>query len=97
MQKYPDRVPIICEKNTVRGNNCPDIDKNKYLVPRDLTLGQFLFVIRKRIQLPAQKALFLIIEGHIPPLSTLINSIYEKHKSNDGFLYITYAQENVFG
>ena len=26
-----------------------DIDKCKYLVPKDMTMGQFLFVIRKRI------------------------------------------------
>ena len=32
-ERYPDRLPIIVEKNS----NCkmlPDIDKNKYLVPK---------------------------------------------------------------
>jgi len=29
--KYPGRVPVICEK--YQGQDNPDIDKNKYLVP----------------------------------------------------------------
>ena len=45
--KYPDRIPIIVEKN--KDSDIEDIDKEKYLVPNDLTLGQFIFVIRKRM------------------------------------------------
>jgi len=33
--KYPDRIPVICEK-AKKGNSIPDIDKHKYLVPEDL-------------------------------------------------------------
>jgi GABA(A) receptor-associated protein len=29
--KYPDRVPVICEKTDL--SDSPDIDKKKYLVP----------------------------------------------------------------
>jgi GABA(A) receptor-associated protein len=43
--KYPDRIPVICEKATK--SNLEDIDKKKYLVPSDLTVGQFVYVIRK--------------------------------------------------
>ena len=42
LEKYPDRFPIIIEKH----RKCDfDIDKNKYLVPKDLTVGQLIFVI----------------------------------------------------
>lgn len=44
-----------------------DIDKKKYLVPSDLTCGQFVYVIRKRLKLPAEKAIFLFVNGVIPP------------------------------
>ncbi len=30
-----------------------DLDKKKYLVPSDLTVGQFYFLIRKRYRLPS--------------------------------------------
>lgn len=46
LQKYPDRIPVICEKSDK--SSIQDIDKKKYLVPQDLTCGQFLYVIRKR-------------------------------------------------
>jgi GABA(A) receptor-associated protein len=46
--KYLDKIPIICERGST-SNNCPEIDKNKYLVPGELTVGQFIYVIRKRI------------------------------------------------
>lgn len=63
--KYPDRVPVICEK--ADRSDIPDIDKKKYLVPADLTVGQFHYVIRKRIQLAPEKALFLFCSNTIPP------------------------------
>jgi GABA(A) receptor-associated protein len=74
-----------------------DIDKKKYLVPSDLTCGQFVYVIRKRLKLPSEKALFLFVNGSIPPTSAMINSIYEQHQDKDGFLYMSYSEENVFG
>jgi len=35
-QKYPDRIPVICEKN--ERSDIATIDKKKYLVPSDLTV-----------------------------------------------------------
>ncbi|KAE8999073.1 hypothetical protein PF005_g17871 [Phytophthora fragariae] len=42
--KYSDRIPVICEK--ADRSDIPDIDKKKYLVPADLTVGQFAYVIQ---------------------------------------------------
>jgi GABA(A) receptor-associated protein len=97
MNKYPDRVPVICEKDYKARNDCPDIDKNKYLVPIDLTIGQFLYVIRKRMKVSPEKALFLFVNGTIPATSSSIYSVYYMHKDLDNFLYVTYSFENVFG
>lgn len=97
LQKYPDRVPIICEKNSQSNAYCPDIDKRKYLVPKDLTIGQFLYVIRARLRLGPEKALFLFAGDTIAPSSAFISQIYNNYAHIDGFLYITYAFENVFG
>lgn len=74
-----------------------DIDKKKYLVPADLTCGQFLYVIRKRLKLPSEKALFLFVNGTIPATASMMNTIYEQHHDKDGFLYMSYSEENVFG
>jgi GABA(A) receptor-associated protein len=97
LEKYPDRIPIICEKNAYAKSNCPSIDKNKYLVPNDLTIGQFMYVIRKRLQLKAEFALFIFINGYIPPSCELIYKLYNRLREDDGYLYITYSLENTFG
>ena len=67
------------------------IDKKKYLVPADLTVGQFVYVIRKRIKLGPEKAIFIFVDEVLPPSAALMSSIYEEHKDEDGFLYITYV------
>ena len=41
--KYPNRIPVVVNKS--KNSNAPDIDKNKYLVPSDLTLLANLFLL----------------------------------------------------
>ena len=96
MRKYPDRLPIIVTKS--RNSTIQDIDKRKYLAPTDLTLGQFQYVIRKRLHLPPDKALFLFINGEIFCPSALLISVYENaHDAEDGFLHVEYSGESTFG
>lgn len=98
MAKHPDRIPIICQRMVKSGkSNLPYIDKIKYLVPKDLTLGQFIYVIRKRMKLDSTYALFLFVNGRIPPTSAMVGSIYAENKDEDGFLYVSYSSENTFG
>ena len=97
IEKYPDRIPIIIEPANVKNNELPDIDKKKYLVPKDLIVGQFMYVIRKRIKLSSEKAIYLFVGNIIPPSSGTLSSLYYNYKNEDGFLYITYSGENTFG
>ena len=93
--KYGDRVPGSVER--AEKSDIPTLDKKKYLVPADLTVGQFVYVIRKRIKLNAEKAIFIFVNNVLPPTAALMNAIYEEHKDDDGFLYVTYSGENTFG
>ena len=93
--KFPDRIPVIVQRN--KNNDMPNIDKEKFLVPSDLTLGQFVFIIRKRVQLSSEKALFLFVGNNLPTTGTLMRELYHLYKNEDGFLYVIYSGENVFG
>ncbi|KAI7757014.1 hypothetical protein M8C21_004036 [Ambrosia artemisiifolia] len=94
--KYPDRLPVIVER--AERSHIADIDKNKYLVPADLTVGQFVYVVRKMIKLSPEKAIFVFVNNMLPPTAALMSAIYEEHKDEeDGFLYMTYSGENTFG
>lgn len=96
-KQYPNKIPIIVEKDT-RSHNAPDIDKTKYLVPLDFTVGQFAYVIRKRLMMKSEQALFLFVGNVLPPTSDNMLNIYNKYKDKDDmFLYITYSSENTFG
>ena len=40
-------------------------------MPSDLTVGQFVYVIRKRIKLSPERAIFIFIDNKLPPSGTL--------------------------
>lgn len=64
---------------------------------QDLTVGQFVYVIRKRIKLAPEKAIFIFVDEVLPATAALMSAIYEEHKDDDGFLYVSYSGENTFG
>ncbi len=94
--KFPGRVPVIVERGQ-RSLSVPLIDKQKFLVPGDLSVSQFIFVIRKRLNLPSEQALFLFIGNTLPTTGMLIRELHALYADVDGFLYATYCGENVFG
>ena len=93
--KYPERIPVICEK--AQGTDAPEIDKKKYLVPKDITVGQIVYIIRQRIKLGPEQALFIFVNNIIPATSSSISNVYENYKDKDGFVYLVYSSENTFG
>lgn len=94
-KKYPSSIPIvIISKDNLKLNKC------KYLVNGEITLGQFLFTLRKRITsgFSESDGLFLFANETIPPSSENIMQIYNNHKdSKTGMLYLTLCKENTFG
>jgi len=95
-QKFPGRIPVIVERGS-NAKSVPAIDKQKFLVPGDLTLGQFVFVIRKRMELPSESALFCFVGGTLPTTGSLMRELFGRFKDPDGFLYVSYCGENTFG
>jgi GABA(A) receptor-associated protein len=95
IEKYPDRIPIIVQVS--KNSSLPPLDKKKYLVPGEITVGQFMYIIRKRIKITEHEAIFLFINDTLPPSSALINEIYKQHKDTDNFLYCTVQNQETFG
>ncbi len=95
-QRYIDRIPIICERAS-RNADVPLIQKHKFLAPAAMTVGQFIYLIRKNLSLPAEKALFLFVGTTLPTTQTTMRELYEEYADDDGFLYISYSGESVFG
>nr|CAD2175477.1 unnamed protein product [Meloidogyne enterolobii] len=92
---YPGRIPVILEK--APKSRLHDLDKKKYLVPSELTVGQFYFFIKKRIHLRSEGALFFFVNTLIPQTMSTMGQLYQDHHKEDFFLYIAYSDENVYG
>jgi len=102
LSKYPDKVPVIIE----RCRNGPEIDKCKILVPKEITIGEFLRKNKKFFSNhdDSGKTLFAIIsvkgkysQEVVPSINEYFCTIYNKYKCEDGFLYLMLVFENCFG
>jgi GABA(A) receptor-associated protein len=94
-QKKPNSICTIVEKS--QNSNITRMDKKKFLIPKDLTIGQFIYIVRKRIQLQPEQAIFIFVNNILPASSCTISQIYDKYQNEDGFLYMKYSSENTFG
>lgn len=94
LSKFPDRIPVIVEK---RKQSIATIDKRKYMAPKSLTLGQFTFVIRKRLKIKPSEAIFIFINNKLITQSHTLDETYITQKDEDGFIYLIYDFENTFG
>lgn len=52
-------------------------------------------MIRKRIKLSPEKAIFIFVDEVLPPTAALMSSIYEEHKDEDGYVFPLSAFHNV--
>lgn len=93
-RKYPVRVPIICEPLHTSIDRLHHV---KYLVSNDVTVGQLIYIIRTRLKLDSTVALYILINNTVPKTSDTIRSLYEMYKSDDGFMYVQYDKESVYG
>ncbi len=95
-EKFPQRIPIIVERAR-NSQSVPELDKTRFLVPGEITVAQFLYVIRRRMTLPPETALYVFINDTLPLATADMREIYSQHANRDGFLYMKYAGENTFG
>jgi GABA(A) receptor-associated protein len=95
MVQFPGTVPVIVDR--LPNSHLPPIKKNKFIIPNNITVGKFLYEIRKSIPMNQEQGLIIFIGEIIPPTSSLMANIYYRHKSEDEFLYVTYTGENIFG
>lgn len=59
-RKYPDRRPVIAERYP--DSNIRPAGSRKYLLPCDLTIGQFYFLLRKKMEMKPDQALYLFVK-----------------------------------
>lgn len=102
-ERFPNRVPVLLEALKGCKIKCIGMDC-KFLVPNDLLVSHFQFIIRKRLglALQAETAIFLFLktagDRHILPASTAtFQELFEEHGQEKGHLQMVFSSENTFG
>ena len=96
LKQHINRIPVVVECSEQLQNIHP-LKKNKFIVPFDLTLSQFIFVIRKHMKLDSTHAIFVFINNIMHPITAIMGQLYHDQKDEDGFMYLNVFQESTFG
>ena len=72
-------------------------DTLHYVVPREKTIAEMMMKLRKHIKILPNQAMFIFVNGVLPPNSAMLGDVYDAHKSDNGTLNIIYSLENTFG
>ena len=98
LNKFPNCIPVILNKSPT-DKNLVDIKKYKYIIPKEMTVAGIIQIIRKQMaqNINENISIYLICNNIMLCGSTSIDNIYDMHKNTDGFVYIEYCGENVFG
>jgi hypothetical protein len=96
--KYPDKYPVILEKSN-KDKYLPKMEKNKLLVSNEMTTATIIQLLKKNIKVNENTSIYISIlnKNIILSGSQSISYTYDNYKSDDGFLYLEYCTENVFG
>lgn len=102
--EYPGRVGVIIERSPKSRSTTPSLPgpQTKLIVPGELTIAQVQALIMGRLQLPPTQALFLFVAApggkHVlAPAGTQVREVWAAMAAPDGFLWLSYAGEEVFG
>jgi hypothetical protein len=92
LDKYPDKIPIVIDNRNIL------MDKTKFVMPGDATMGYVMLNIRKHSKLLPSETIFAFINNQLPRGTDILSSLYTKNKNvEDDCLYITITRENTFG
>ena len=107
LNKYPDKCPIyLTFDSKIILKPKTGTNFNKYIISNSLTVGQYLSILRKRIEIRETSGLTLficvykndkLVNTTLPNLSDTIETVYANFRDNDGFLYMNIVSENTFG
>ncbi len=100
--KHPDRIPIVISSVSHKEHGV-----NRFIVPVDMTVGGFMTLLRKKVELAATETIFIFIKKNndgtistgdiIATTSATLGSLYEQYKDDKLVLNLIYEKENVFG
>ena len=95
-EHHLSRVPVIVERGP--SSSLRLLERSKFLCPGQFKGHQLIVYVRNQLALPKETALFLWINGKtmVQP-DSLLSVTYDRHKDEDGFLYVLYTDQETMG
>ena len=95
--KYPDQVPVVTKVKP--GSQLPEgVQGAKFLVRAELLMSDFLMVVRKKMNLPKDRALVMFAaDRELVTGEQRLGEVYFKHADRDGFLYFWCYDQSCLG
>ncbi|NWJ03870.1 MLP3C protein, partial [Crypturellus undulatus] len=97
----PHLLPIpfqVVVERYQKEKTLPALTRTKFLVSQDLPLSQFAVTLRTRLCLASSQTFYLLAADRaLPNGMATMQELYREHRDEDGFLYLTYASQEVFG
>ena len=95
---YPDKISMIVERSPRASSSTPYLHKRKFLAAKDMSLFEFLIVVRNRFNIrDSQTILFFVNDTTLLPQTMPLSEVYNQYRDHDGFVYLKYSTENTFG
>lgn len=92
LKKYPDRIPVLVEQHNNKSN-----ERNKFICPNDINIGNFIMILRNRLKLKSSQSIYIFINGKTLSNESLLSDVYRIYGDTDKFLKIKYSMESFFG
>lgn len=94
-QKFHDRVPTVLNDTT---GDILNSEKGRFLLNKDVTLGQFMSMLRKKNKIAPHEAIFVYCNNVLPKSNTSMIDLWVDYQDvEDNILYLTCSKENTFG
>jgi hypothetical protein len=96
MHKYENYVPVIVKVKDKKF----ELVKNKYLIHGNITIAEFLCILRKKFKkkINPTEGIYIFINNTIPCTNNTLELLYNINKDkNTDMLFVTICKENTFG
>jgi len=99
-QKDSDKICVVLERMK-NEKMLPVLNPRVFAISKGTKVFDLMARIRRRLQLNSRQSFYLIVnpEGSRPaiPSQSEVVDDYVHHQEKDGFLYISYASQEVYG
>ncbi len=95
MKENPSKVPVVMI-HIGDGDSELELGNPRFLFPRDFTLDQVSTIIRRKLELDKNTALFMYLKNRLVKGKQL-HELYDQYKDTDNVLYLCYSRERTLG